>query len=506
MKKQIISIALLLAGAAGTLTSCENWLDVTSGSEIRAEDHFKNTEGFRQALIGCYIGMTDETLYGKDMSWLVPEMLGQQFEPYTNTSATTREYNLQNYNYGVTSAKEFIDASWAKAYNVIVNANEALYYIDKNREVLNDTDYSVIKGELLAIRAYIHLDLARMFGYGNWGARKAEIDAKNAVPYVTTVSKNMTAQVSMSDFFTLLTEDLDEAARLLKAEDPIAEAHEWSYYADMNEDGFYDWRNLHLNYYAVRALQARAYLWEGSAESKELALQAAEEVIEGFLAMDGKIGNYNHFAWMTSSDVPSYPALALEQVFALNVATLRDLTTDFFKENYVDTDVAALILIPEDVQTIYEGITSDWRSQINLLQQTSASTIKAGYSSKKYNQNSTLGYYGNRVPLIRLPEMYYIAAECYATGSTPDLGLAMERLNTVREKRGIYTPLTGLNATQIMEEIAKEYRKEFLAEGVMFYFYKRLGYETVPHRTEPMDDSRYVVPYPDFETQMGRVQ
>ena len=126
MKKQIISIALLLAGAAGTLTSCENWLDVTSGSEIRAEDHFKNTEGFRQALIGCYLGMTDQTLYGKDMSWLVPEMLGQQFEPNSiGVAATSREHYLQTYTYGTTSAKSFIDASWAKAYNVIVNANDS---------------------------------------------------------------------------------------------------------------------------------------------------------------------------------------------------------------------------------------------------------------------------------------------------------------------------------------------------------------------------------------------
>lgn len=505
MKKQIIYIALLMAGAVSTLSSCENWLDVTSDSEIRVEDHFKNTEGFRQALVGCYIGMTDQTLYGKDMSWLVPELLGQQFEPYTTTTAM-REYYLQNYSYGVTLSKSFIDASWAKAYNVIVNANQALYYIDKNRHVLNDTDYSVIKGELLAIRAYMHFDLARMFGYGNWAARKSEIDAKNAVPYVTTVSKNMTPQGSMADFFTHLTQDLDEAARLLKAEDPITGAHDWSYYEEFNADGFYNWRNLHLNYYAVRALQARVYMWEGSAQSKGLALEAAEEVIDEFLAMDGQLGSYNHFAWMTSSDVPAYPALALEHVFALNVSTLRDLTTDFFKENYADHDYLALFITPDDVQTIYEGVTSDWRSQINLLQQTATTASKAGYTSKKYNQNSAMSYYGNRVPLIRLPEMYYIAAECYATGSTPDLTLAMERLNTVREKRGIYTPLESLDASQVMEEVAKEYRKEFLAEGVMFYFYKRLGYTAIPHQTEPMDDTKYVVPYPDFETQMGRVQ
>ena len=51
----------------------------------------------------------------------------------------------------------------------------------------------------------------------------------------------------------------------------------------------------------------------------------------------------------------------------------------------------------------------------------------------------------------------------------------------------------------------KEYQKEFLSEGVMFYYYKRTGATSIP-RTEEMDDKKYVLPYPDFEIQSGRVQ
>ena len=61
MKRQFIYMLFVLAGAVG-LTSCENWLDETSHSEIRDEDHFSTEEGFRQSLIGCYINMTDESL------------------------------------------------------------------------------------------------------------------------------------------------------------------------------------------------------------------------------------------------------------------------------------------------------------------------------------------------------------------------------------------------------------------------------------------------------------
>ena len=88
----------------------------------------------------------------------------------------------------------------------------------------------------------------------------------------------------------------------------------------------------------------------------------------------------------------------------------------------------------------------------------------------------------------------------------PNLDMALQRLNKIRENRGISTPLENLNADQIIKEIQKEYYKEFISEGVMFYYYKRTGCKSIPNYSEEMTDTQYLLPYPTFEIQSGRVQ
>ena len=117
------------------------------------------------------------------------------------------------------------------------------------------------------------------------------------------------------------------------------------------------------------------------------------------------------------------------------------------------------------------------------------------------------------MPLIRLPEMYYIAAECRISGPDKDLGEARSLLQEVRKARAVYEELdANLDEAGLMAQLEKEYRKEFICEGVVFYFYKRLGYEKLPRQSDVMsgskviDDAVYMLPYPDFEIQSGRVQ
>ena len=506
MKRQFIYMLFVLAGAAG-LTSCENWLDETSHSEIRDEDHFSTEEGFRQSLIGCYINMTDESLYGKELSWGMVEVLGRQFQPY-NTTASTTNYQIQNYNYKHNTTVSRVEAVWSKAYNVIANANAALAEIDNRKAVLDPTNYSVFKGEFLAIRAYMHFELMRLFGYGDWANRKAEIDAKYAVPYVTTVSKNLTEQVKTSEFFKLLIADLEAAAEYLQ-EDPLTGKHEWSWYEDLNADGFYNFRNLHLNYYAVKALQARVYMWEGSADSKAKALVAATEVIDNYFARSGSMGDYNYMRWMSDADYSNYPAMAMEQIFALNVNGERftSLTSSYLKTSFLDTDEDVYYISTSDTYDIYENSNTDYRF-VKLLQAHLDGT-RTGYLPLKLQQKEGGNKnYGYRVALMRMPEMYYIAAECHlANNDANDVKEALDLLTVVRNQRGVYEELDAtMTAEEAMEEIRKEYRKEFLLEGVMFYYYKRMGIDLLPNREESMTDAEYVLPYPEFELQNGRIQ
>ena len=132
-----------------------------------------------------------------------------------------------------------------------------------------------------------------------------------------------------------------------------------------------------------------------------------------------------------------------------------------------------------------------------------------------YQQTSTGADYRHKdlMPLIRLPEMYYIAAECRISGPDKDLGEARSLLQEVRKARAVYEELDAdLDEASLMAQLEKEYRKEFICEGVVFYFYKRLGYEKLPRQSDMMsgskviDDAVYMLPYPDFEIQSGRVQ
>ena len=135
MKRQFIYLLFVLAGAV-SMTSCENWLDETSHSEIRDEDHYSNEEGFRQTLIGCYINMTDESLYGKELSWGMVETLARQFQPYS-TLASATNYNIQNYNFFCTSL-----------------VSECVFVFLLNRKVMGESIFLPLPAYYLPIALY----------------------------------------------------------------------------------------------------------------------------------------------------------------------------------------------------------------------------------------------------------------------------------------------------------------------------------------------------------------
>src|SRR5699024_6066538 len=99
-------------------------------------------------------------------------------------------------------------------------------------------------------------------------------------------------------------------------------------------------------------------------------------------------------------------------------------------------------------------------------------------------------------PLIRISEMYYIAAETESNSSQ-----AIGYLDTVRYHRGLNNLPVSAN---LKEEITKAYRKEFYGEGQLFFYYKRNNFSSIPDGSSPVFDvrmnaSKYVVPLPNSE-------
>ncbi|MGL5683275.1 MAG: RagB/SusD family nutrient uptake outer membrane protein [Marinifilaceae bacterium] len=455
-----------LAFLALSMLSCQDWLDVKPKTEVEAEQLFADEEGFKGALAGVYTLMNQPELYGREMTFGVVDAAAQLWQ--------VRNYHsyedIIGCVYESTKVRPLIDNMWSKGYNAIANANNIVGNIDERRSIFSGNNYSIIKGEALAIRAYIHLDLLRLFGDVT---KPTEQEA--GIPYCDSLTKQIPITKSPKDVIALIIRDLNIARNYLSV-DPVVTGEKVT---SKDDDGYLLNRNYHLNYYAVTALMARAYLYAGD---KVNALKYAKEVI--------KAQSETLFPWSNSSDVMHVEralrdrTFSSEHLFALNVRKMNQYIKGYFIETsspMVNREkVADLFVAQNDLRSIFFEVSNNVANVPSKLWQMDAIAYEGKVQSAKKD----------RMPMIKMSEMYYLCAEC-------DAANAFEYLNAVLAHRG-YTEeeLLG-NDINVMEEIEKEMKREHLCEGQLFYFYKRT-------QTVPADANvRYVFPKPEVELEFG---
>ena len=71
---------ILVLMTALAFTSCNNWLDVTPQGEVEGEDLLTNEKGYNAALNGIYYNLTSTTLYGKELSYGMMDVLAQYWD------------------------------------------------------------------------------------------------------------------------------------------------------------------------------------------------------------------------------------------------------------------------------------------------------------------------------------------------------------------------------------------------------------------------------------------
>ena len=98
--------------------------------------------------------LTSQEAYGEELT------LGyvDEIVRYWNKISKAYEFDYQD----ATLVGRF-DGTWKKMYEAIANTNLLLQNLkDSDKEKFEN--YDLIKGEALGLRAYIHLDLLRLFG------------------------------------------------------------------------------------------------------------------------------------------------------------------------------------------------------------------------------------------------------------------------------------------------------------------------------------------------------
>ena len=474
MKTNILKIGkLLLLGIGVSLVSCEDWLDVRPKSEILTDMHFEEESGFRDQLAGVYTAMTETSMYGRSLSFGLMSVLSQD---YDLKSESTYRYAAE-YNYEETGIKGMIDNIWSSTYNCIANLNIMLKYIDNDPNIFTDNNYKMYKGEILGLRAFLHLEMLRIYS----PSPKANGNAM-AVPYVTQYDKVVTKQKTVNETMNLIIADLLEAEKLLKESDTF-----------LNEELNYTvrWdRRYYFNYYAVLGTLARAYMYKGDHTN---ALTYANMIIA-----EGE--DYNSdFSWTSNDTMESKYENQVNRLFSgeclfyLNVKDFNDIVKYHFTSSASNDTFTPSETKAEQIFEKGLGLGNDYRLHKNFQYDGADKYLW------KYHQYEG-GACNDIVPVLRKTESYYIAAEILKE-SNPER--AIELLNLVREARNLeFAPLSDLTPEQIQEEVAKEYRKEFLAEGQMFFYYKRLDVSRI-EGAGVNAQSIYVLPMPDTEIEFG---
>lgn len=490
--KRFITLYSLCFSVLFLNQSCEKWFDVTANNQIKAEDQFSSVDGFKDALMGVYLGMGDANLYLSNTSFTMVDVLSQQYAPFTSSLAFY--YDFQSYRYQNPKAESLIKRVWDKYYFVIANVNSALNQMDKSTFVWYKGEKEIIRGELLALRAFLHFDLMRFFGHANY-AQRPELASKLAIPYSTVYSKDYPPQLTYTETFKQMEGDIKQAMELLKY-DPIFKNSliTSEIMMNINRDGFYDNRFNRMNYYAAEALLARVYAWQGGDKMK-LAADAAEDVIA-----NSPIELFNN-----NDQLSNDRTIKKEHLFGLKVQDLQTTASMYF-EGTNNTNYNGLRLLHAPTEDLYEvDIPEIGASDIRFIQL--LNNEQYGYVSLKLKKQSQNDIDANTIPLMKIPEMYYIASEYY---SQNNMTKAISLLEKVRVSRRIVQALPAtMDLATYNNELLKEYRKEYVAEGQLFFFYKRKGFKQLPNYTSAvdLDDKVYMLPFPASEVEFGnRVQ
>lgn len=481
MKKIIYTMII----ACTTLfASCDSWLEVKPYDQIAEGELQKSEEGYQKMLNGIYIDLNSDALYGQTLSVEMIEVMGGAYTIGTDNSVWGNYKDLSSYKYNTEYWRNRLDQTWNKAYALILNCNKILETIDGNKNLFTDGSYYIIKGEALALRAMLHFDMLRLFG-----PVYSKDSDKKAIPYYTKQTNSPEPILTAQEVMEKITTDYEDALNYL-ANDPVKTEGTMMSSTEDGSSNFLRYRALRLNYYAVEALMARAYLYMGN---KTEAFKYATDVI--------KTADQNIFPFVDKNLVIGSPAdpdriFSSEVLFALTNTSRGTIHKNFFDPsrlpNYVfrmDDSMMSNLVYGGAATT--GGYQDDYRYRACWM-----ATGSNRYFYKYSDMVANGSIQNTMIPMVRLGEMFLIAAE----SQSGDLKAGVQYVNALRRNRGV------ASLTTLTPDLLKyEYIRELYGEGQLFYLYKRLNSDIITSATSSKNpkasDLIFVVPLPDTETE-----
>lgn len=451
MKKIYLALGL----AAGlTLSSCS--LDTEPSTSLSESTAITTASDLKNALNGIgYILSEDQMLYGSEY--------GIYADLLTNEFKIARDYGHSSRisQYTISKNDELPDYAYSLFYMAAANCNKALQL---SAGLPEDATIKDLKGQLYAWRGLIHFDLARMFAH--IPSTVSDVNAENSGIVLSTEVFEPTykgKRSTLKQTYDQVIADLTTAMGLM---DPT----------NTKVTGYF-------NYYAALAIRARAYLYMGEYGK---ALADAKEVI--------KDGGYTLYTPANYEKVWAQEGTS-ESIFELLITSTHN-SQRYSLGYYTDASGYPECALADEgkVLTYLKSTPADIRSKM-IKEQAVSGVAGTHFFPAKYPGRD--GLYVNNPKIIRLSEIYLIAAEAELKGNN-DGGAAAKYINDIEKNR-----VTGYTdvATVTIDDIIFEYEKELFAENqIAFAFWRnKQSIKNQVGSTINYNDNRTILPIPQRE-------
>ncbi len=428
MKK--INILLTILGIA-LLSSCEGFLDVKPSNSAAAETSILTAADANVVINGLMRKMSSSDYYGRNFI-IYGDAKGGDFAIRSQgrglDALYTFNHSVSSNNYG---------GFWSQIYHCILQANNLIININKiEADGKGSTQLSDYKGQALTARALMYFDLVRLYGKP-YNMDKTSLGVPLVLEPLDASAQPVRATVEA--VYTQIMKDLTDAAPLMSK--TVLKGY--------------------LNYYANKSLQAKVNLYMNKYTE---ALAAAEEVITS-----NKYTLYANDKWVSSWST----AFGSESIFEIAMYPSEgDLLTGSLGYYLLRlgkvTGAMGYFMASDYFLARLNADATDVRKGIMDYDETS--TTRFG-SCLKYTGVDLKGDKGTasavNVKVMRLSEVYLMAAEAAINLPAPDKTKASTYLNAIRKRSPALAASTSTTVTMAM--IEEERSKELFAEGHRYF-------------------------------------
>jgi len=434
--KHIEYIIGTLATLTLTLQSCnENILEQTPDHVISESLVVNSVDKLQSLLTGSYNEISNGAYLGRAL-YKRAAVKGTDFR-FVQTIYNPRDYEQTEYRYEEsTNNNGSAENLWLQCYKAIGNLNLILDNINSAEGEIKEKEQ--IKAEALGLRGMVYFDLTRTFAYP-W---IRESGNAQGLPLKLNSTEVVTERSNLEDTYNQIITDFTTALEII------------------DENSFSEGSTKFITKTGINALLARVYLYQQDWENA--------------LVYSNKVLDVKNETDLMDLDSYIFNDFTSESLFEISIDTentvgSNGLGAQFDFNNGGQGDVIATQAFIDLLNT-YAG---DPRAALLIEDKegTNAAFIKY------INREGGAGLSIHNIPVIRLSEIYLIAAEACANGATGGEAKALEHLNTLIKKRT--TDYSTHMATELGDNlkirIAQERRRELSLEGHGVYDYIRTG-------------------------------